>query len=117
MNRSTVEVFEDHLVRMLCGDLEGDLAANFARDCVLLTSYGRFDGHDGRREACRLLARHLPQARFHYKQRYVHKEIAFLEWTAEADGGVVTDGADTFLIRDGRIRVMTVHYTVLPTPR
>jgi hypothetical protein len=27
-------------------------------------------------------------------------------------GGVVRDGADTFLIRDGRIQIMTIHYTV-----
>jgi hypothetical protein len=42
----------------------------------------------------------------------VHGDIAFLEWTAVADGAMVRDGADTFVIRDDRVRVMTIHYTV-----
>jgi hypothetical protein len=42
-------------------------------------------------------------------------EMGFLEWTGEAGNGArVEDGADSYLIRDGRIRAMTIHYTVLP---
>lgn len=110
--RSTTEVFSDHLERALREDLEGDLAANYAEDCVLLTTYGRFVGHDGRREAAALLAKQLPEAEYDYEHREVEGEVAFLEWTAKANGTRVRDGADTFLIRDGLIRVMTIHYTV-----
>ena len=43
--------------------------------------------------------------------------MGFLEWTGEADNGArVEDGADSYLIRDGRIHAMTIHYTVLPPP-
>jgi hypothetical protein len=112
--RSTAEIFNDHLERALREDLEGDLAANYATDCVLLTTYGRFEGHNGRREAAALLGKQLPNPRYNYEHRVTEGEIAFLEWTAEADGARVRDGADTFLIRDGLIRVMTIHYTVEP---
>lgn len=112
MTRSVVEVFEDHLARALIGDLEGDLAVNFAPDCVLLTSYGRFDGHDGVRAAAATLARQLPGGRIRYTNRLVHDDVAFLEWTAEAPGACVRDGTHTLIIRHGRIDVLTVHYTV-----
>lgn len=113
MIRSTREVFDDHLARADDGDIEGDIAANFANDCMLLTTYGRFAGHDGVREAAALLARQVPDATYRYTQRSVHGEIAFLEWTANGRGATVRDGADSFLIQDGRVRVMTIHYTVV----
>lgn len=112
MPRTTAEVFADHLARRSDGDVEGDLALNMARDCVLLTSYGRFEGHAGVRAAKELLAHKIPHARYRYIRRSVHGDVAFLEWTATGDGAVVRDGADSFLIRDGRVQVMTIHFTV-----
>jgi hypothetical protein len=114
MARSTAEVFDDHLARAGRGDVEGDIANNFAPDCVLLTTQGRFEGHDGARAAAALLAEQVPEAKYLYAQRAVHEEIAFLEWTAVGRGAVIGDGADSYLIRDDRIRVMTIHYTVEP---
>lgn len=114
MTRSVVEVFENHLARAQIGDVEGDLATNFAPDCVLLTTHGRYDGHDGCRAAAAMLARQLPGARYHYVQRLVHEDIAFLEWTAESDRLAIRDGVSTLFIRDGLIRVVTLHYTIAP---
>lgn len=112
MVRTTNEVFDDHLARADRGDIEGDIAANFAPDCVLLTTYGRFEGHDGVRAAAALLAQQIPDAKYVYLQRVAHGEIAFLEWTAAGRGVTISDGADSFLIRNGRIQVMTIHYTM-----
>jgi hypothetical protein len=114
MARSTSDVFEDHLARAARGDVEGDIANNFAPDCVLLTSQGRFEGYDGVRKAAALLQEEVPEAKYLYTQRTVHAEIAFLEWSAVGRGALIGDGADTFLIRDDRIRIVTIHYTVEP---
>ncbi|MDB5773547.1 MAG: SnoaL-like polyketide cyclase [Burkholderia sp.] len=114
MARSTAEIFDDHLARAGRGDVDGDIAANFAPDCVLLTSFGRFEGHEGVRQAAALLDDQVPEAKYLYAQREVHGEIAFLEWAAVGRGALIGDGADTFLIRDDRILVMTIHYTVEP---
>lgn len=114
--RSTEEVFNDHLQLALVGDVDTDIQRNFAEDCVLLTSYGVFRGYTGIREAAELLMRQLPSARYSYRTRLCHGEIAFLEWEADADGAQVDDGADSFLIRNGVIEVMTIHYTVRPKP-
>lgn len=112
MTRSTREVFEEHLANADAGRVEDDIRNNFAEDCVLLTTYGRFEGHDGVREAAELLMHQLPHSSFAYQQKSVSGEVAFLEWTGKGDGAAVTDGADSFLIRDGLIRTMTIHYTV-----
>jgi len=39
-----------------------------------------------------------------------------LEWGAEGGGNRIEDGIDTFVFRDGLIRVLTVRYTLQPAP-
>lgn len=81
---------------------------------MLLTGYGIFRGIEGLRQKARLLAEQLPGGRWTYRTVMAEGELGFLEWTAEADNGArVEDGADSYLIREGRIRAMTIHYTVL----
>ena len=48
--------------------------------------------------------------------RLVDGDVAFLEWTVEAEGARVRDGADSFVVRDGRIVAQTSHYTVEARP-
>jgi hypothetical protein len=110
--RSTGEVFEDHLHLAQQGDVENDIARNLAPDCVLLTTYGVFHGHAGVRAAAALLDEQIGRTRYTYRTRLWHGELAFLEWMAETERAWVDDGADSYWIRDGRIQVMTIHYTV-----
>lgn len=112
MTRTAKQVLEDHLALVEAGDLARDIDENFADHCVLLTSYGRFEGKTGVVEAARLLERQLPNGRFEYHQVSAAGDVAFLEWSGQGDAGSVHDGADSFLVRDGRIHVMTIHYTV-----
>lgn len=103
----------DHLELARQGDVETDIARNFDPDCVLLTTYGTFRGHAGVREAAELLARQMGKGRYNYTRQCWHEELAFLEWTAEAERASIPDGADSYWIRHGRIRAMTIHYSVL----
>jgi hypothetical protein len=112
MSRSTEEVFLDHLALAQAGAVEEDIARNFAPECVLLTSYGTFRGHRGVRAAARLLADQLGPATYEYRTVVWSGELAFLEWTATTARATVPDGADSFLIRDGQIQAMTIHYTL-----
>jgi hypothetical protein len=98
-------------------DLETDLERNFSDEVVLLTSFGVYQGIKGVRENFRLLDEQMPGGRWTYHTVMAEGEMGFLEWTGEADNGArVEDGADSYLIRDGRIRAMTIHHTVLPPP-
>lgn len=54
----------------------------------------------------------LPEATFEYRTRLVEGEMGFLEWSGRSASTLADDGADSYLIRDGRIVAQTIHYTV-----
>ena len=110
--RPPAEVLDDHLRESLLGSIEADVTKNYARDVIVLTSRGVYRGHDGLRELADLLRIELPNAKFSYGTRLVEGEVGFLEWTARSENAEVQDGADSYLIRDGRIVAQTIHYTV-----
>src|SRR5437763_8470955 len=109
-DRSTREVFEDHLRCRRQGAVEEDIARNYAEDVVLLTSLGLYRGQDGVRHLARLLLEQLPCFAYEYRTQLVEGEVAFLEWGAHCPTATVEDGADSYWIRDGRIVVQTINY-------
>lgn len=109
--RTTNEVLEDHLRRRANGDLEGDLEHNYAPDIVLLCKEGVFQGIEAVRESAAILGMQIPNSRFEYVSCQTHGEYGFLEWRAESDKVRIDDGADSYVIRDGRIQMQTIHYT------
>ena len=111
-DRSAKEVLEDHLRESQHGSIDDDLPRNYAADVVILTGRGIFRGHDGVRHLNRVLMKELPDAQFEYRTVLADTEIAFLEWGARAEGACVKDGADSYLIRGGKIVAQTIHYTV-----
>jgi SnoaL-like domain len=112
MTRTTTEVFEDHLAKRLAGDLEGDIRENYAEDVIFLTGTGAFEGHDGVRESARQLERYVGNMRYEYNHTLIKGDYAFLEWTAQGKSKMVADGADGFVIKNGKIVLQTIHYTV-----
>ncbi|HET8748825.1 MAG TPA: nuclear transport factor 2 family protein [Ramlibacter sp.] len=111
-NRSAAEVFESHLAFRKQHDLEQDIATNYSEDVVLLTLTGIFRGLPGLRACAAELQEYFPDGHYDYRVRLVEGEIAFLAWSGRSATGKVHDGADTFHIRDGKIVVQTIHYTV-----
>ncbi|MFO7778164.1 MAG: hypothetical protein R6V28_07430 [Nitriliruptoraceae bacterium] len=114
--RTTQEVFDDHLRLAAEHRFEEDIERNVAPHCVILERRGIFHGRDGARELARLLEEELPAAPYVYLNRLVEGRFAFLEWTAEAAQTHVRDGADSFAIEDGWIVAQTIHYTVEDRP-
>jgi hypothetical protein len=111
-NRSTREVLDDHLHLADENALEEDLARNVAEDIAMLTGRGVFRGHDGVRELARQLMEEIPSGRWTYLSTEVEGRMAFLEWVVDAGPYRIPDGADSYLIEDGKIRAQTIHYTV-----
>ena len=54
----------------------------------------------------------VPDAKWALPTQIYEGDILFLEWTADAARTRVEDGIDTFVFRDGLIRVQTVRYTL-----
>jgi hypothetical protein len=128
-NRTAQEVLDDHLSlsehwgaeeapeRIAEEDIEciveEDMRRNVSEDIVILFNRGTFRGHEGVRRLARMLIGELPEHRsYQYTYRAVEGRMAFLEWAYEDDNVRVRDGADSYLIEDGKIVAQTIHYTV-----
>jgi hypothetical protein len=112
--RSAQEVLDDHLVTSLNGNVEDDLARNYAQEVVVVSNWGVKHGHEGVREMARLLRLQLPDCTFAYRIRLIEDGIGLLEWTAQSPAGSVNDGVDSYVVRDGLIQAQTIHYTLTP---
>lgn len=113
-HRSPQEVLDDHLSESQDGSIEDDLARNYSEDLVVLTGRAVYRGHNGLRQLAEFLRNELPEGRFEYRTRLVEGEMGFLEWSGYSAVVQVDDGADSYLIPDGRIVTQTIHYTVKP---
>ncbi len=113
--RPAREVLDEHLRLSNEGRFAEDIERNVSPDCVVLDRRGVFRGHDGVRKLAQWLSAELPGAHFTYTTVLIEDRIGFLEWTADAPGARVRDGADSYVIEDGWIVAQTIHYTVEPT--
>ena len=117
--RTAREVLDDHLMldEHFGEDwqriVDEDISRNVSEDIVVLINRGTFRGHEGVRELARMLGEELPEHRaFEYTYIAVEGRMAFLEWAYEDDSVRVRDGADSYLIEEGKIVAQTIHYTV-----
>lgn len=46
------------------------------------------------------------------KTQIYEDDVLFLEWAADSAATRIEDGIDTFVFRDGLVRVQTVRYTL-----
>jgi SnoaL-like domain len=114
MNRSTIEVIDDHLKRRDRGDLDGDLEQNYASEVLLLCEHGPMHGRDAIRKSAEQLGRQIPEASFEYLRTVVEKEYALIFWRADSRSARAEHGVDSFVVRAGRIVMQTVAYVLRP---
>jgi uncharacterized protein (TIGR02246 family) len=111
MARTPEEVFAHHAQALGAGDLD-EIVADYADDAVFITPAGVRRGKEGIRAAFTQLLADVPDAAWELKTQIYEGEVLFLEWTADAAATMVDDGIDTFIFRDGLIRLQTVRYTL-----
>jgi ketosteroid isomerase-like protein len=111
--RSPQEVFGHHAQALGAEDLD-EIVADYSDDAVFISPAGVQRGRDGIRQAFTKLLGEVPQAAWDIKTTIYEGDILFLEWGAEGGGNRIEDGIDTFVFRDGLIRVQTVRYTLQP---
>ncbi len=103
--RSTREVLESHVRCRQAGDLERDLRENYAADVVLLSPAGVQRGHDG----IRALATYSTDGISEIGTLVVADDVGLL-LTPGADEAPDHDGADSYIVRNGRIVAQIVHH-------
>jgi predicted SnoaL-like aldol condensation-catalyzing enzyme len=109
--RSPQEIFGHHAQALGAEDLE-EIVADYSDDAIFITPDGVLRGKDGIRRAFTRLLGELPQASWDIRTTLYEDDVMLLEWGAEGGGNRVEDGIDTFVFRDGLIRVQTVRYTL-----
>lgn len=110
MARTPEEVFAHHGQSLGAEDLE-EIIADYADDAILVLQKKVYRGKDGAREVFTQLLSDVPQASWELDKTFAD-DVLYLEWKATGSGRKVEDGIDTFIFKDGMIRVQTVVYTV-----
>ncbi len=111
MERTPQEIFQHHAEALDAEDLEG-IVSDYSDDALLITPEGAMHGKDGVRGGFATLLGELPGATWELPTQVYEEDILLLEWKAESEATRVEDGVDTFVFRDGLIRVQTVRYTL-----
>ena len=111
-NRTAQQVLDDHLSLAQARKIDEDLERNYAEDCVVLTVRGQYRGHAGLRELADLLGKEVRDAEYKYVLKLVEDRFGYLEWTADDGNVAIHDGADSYVIENGKIVMQTIHYTL-----
>jgi ketosteroid isomerase-like protein len=111
MARTPQEVFGHHAQALGAGDLD-EIVADYTEDAVFISPAGVLHGKDGIRTAFTRLLADVPNANWDLKTLIYEGDVLFLEWAADAGATFADDGLDTFVFRDGLIRVQTLRYTL-----
>jgi hypothetical protein len=111
MARTPQEVFQHHGEALMAEDLDG-IVSDYSDDALFITPDGVRRGKDGVREGFVKLLADLPGASWELPTQIFEDDILLLEWKAESEKTKAEDGIDTFVSRDGLIRVQTVRYTL-----
>ena len=111
MSRTPQETLGAHFDAVGAGDLTR-LLADYAEDAVILTGDGVLQGHSGVQAFYANALQLLPEAQFAVGGTTYSDDAALVHWTAQSNAGRIDDGVDTFVFRDGNIRLHTIHFTI-----
>jgi hypothetical protein len=92
------------------GKLDEDLRRNYADDVVLLTVNSNERGYNAIRMSAERLNEQLPEAKFKIIARQVNGPYALLIWSAKSARLHAVEGADSFIIENGKIVFQSIHY-------
>lgn len=109
--RTPQEVFAHHGEALVAGDLDA-IVSDYSDDAIFITPAGILRGKDGVRKGFEKLLSDLPSADWEISTTLFEDDAMLLEWKARCSTTKAEDGIDTFMFRDGLIRVQTVRYTL-----
>ena len=112
MARTTEQVLQHHRAALAGGDAAA-LMEDYAADAVLMTTEGAKVGTAAIAGFLVHMQKILPNLKITSTGTIVHGEVVLTAWKADSDAGTVPHGVDTIVIRDDKIRIQTVWYTIM----
>lgn len=113
--RTPQEIIQHHGEALMAEDLDG-VVSDYSDDAIFITPDGGvLRGKEGVRQGFVKLMSDLPGAKWELPTTLFEDDILLLEWKATSEKVKAEDGIDTFVFKDGLIRVQTVRYTLTPT--
>lgn len=109
--RTPQQIFQHHAEALGGENLEG-IVADYSDDAFFMTPAGVLRGKAGIRQAFTKLLSDVPKAKWDLKTQLYENDVLLLEWAADSAKTKIDDGIDTFVFKDGFIRVQTVRYTL-----
>ena len=109
--RTPKQIFQHH-AEALGGEALDGIVADYSDDAFFMTPDGVLRGKGGIRQAFTKLLSDVPKAKWTLKTQLYENDILLLEWAADSTKTKIDDGIDTFVFKDGFIRVQTVRYTL-----
>lgn len=106
---TTETVLHHHLAAFGAGDVE-EILKDYTDDSLLITASGTIAGRERLREAFAGFFSGLfapGTYEFSLDSESVEGDVAFIVWHASCRSAEVPLGADTFLVREGKIAVQT----------
>lgn len=106
--RTPRQVFADHKAALSSGDLDR-VMCNYADDAVVLSAGGVARGKEQIRAALQVLMGLLGGAEPTVVTLETAGDVLFITFTLDGPLVSIPDGADTYVIRHGLIRIQTAH--------
>lgn len=113
MTRTPEEIIDHHAAALAAGDIDA-IVADYAEDARFITGNGVVAGKAALKETFAAVLEQFPGFTLSVVSLVVDGDTVLLEWTADAHGHAITDGVDTFIIRDGLLDLQTARFTVHP---
>ena len=112
---STKDVLDNHLRSFSAHDLDGILS-DYVPDAVLFTPDGPLKGVDTIKPFFQALLAEFgkPGATFNLKHQSLDGDYGYILWTAETADNVYELGADTFVVREGKIAIQSFAGSITP---
>jgi ketosteroid isomerase-like protein len=107
------ETFAWHAQALRSEQLD-DLVDTFHDDATVVANKNVYRGLDGVRQVFAQLFSEVPNAQWE-AERVWADDVLYVEWKASSTGVQIADGVDTFVFRDGKIQVQTIHYSLQRT--
>lgn len=107
------ELMKHHMEALVAGEMD-EVMADYADDAVIMTLDDTVVGIDAIRGFFQNMLDAMPNLKMITRNLRAHDDLVLIDWSADCDTVSITDGADTFVIRDDKIVRQTAWVKVVP---